>query len=226
MPLHLSASPIKQRWKSDHTQWDFPVFADWCFGVSSVAFSTFSLGPCLVPFVSVSGKCVWLSKTIGFGGLRRALQSTADSKLYFSTELLGHYYGAWSEQCLLIFTGGQLKSSLISNISTSMGQRGYNGVIDHLWGNQSIRLLTKLSFIVPELSGWTVLEWSMWEECLWHVICTNVQLCPISNLRAILYSLCSCITNLRTITDGSTMEAQWVAVMAEYTTARLEKERL
>lgn len=59
-----------------------------------MAFSTFSPGPCLVPFVSVSGKCVWLSETIGFGSLRRALQSTADCKLYFSTELLGHYYGA------------------------------------------------------------------------------------------------------------------------------------
>lgn len=111
-PLHLSASPVKQKLKSDRTQSDFPFFffcfADWCFGVSSVAFSTFSPGPCLVPFVSVSGKCVWLSETIGFGSLRRALQSTADCKLYFSTELLGHYYGAWSEQCLLVFTGRQL----------------------------------------------------------------------------------------------------------------------
>lgn len=185
MPLHPSASPIKQKWKSDRTQWDFAVFADWCFGVSSVAFSTFSPGPCLVPFVSVSGKCVWLSKTIGSGGLRHALQSRADSKLYFSTELLGHYYGAWSEQCLLIFTGRQLESSLIGTISTSVGQKGYNGVIDHLLANQSVQLLTKLSFIVPGLSGWSVLEWSMWQECLLHVICTNVQLCPISYLKVI-----------------------------------------
>lgn len=26
-----------------------------------------------------------------------------------------------------------------------MGQRGHNGVIEHLWGNQSMRLLTKVS---------------------------------------------------------------------------------
>lgn len=187
MTLHLFASPIKQKWKSDRTQWDFPVFADWCFGVSSVAFSTFSPGPCLVPFVSVSGKCVGLSKTIGFAGLRRTLQSTTDSKLYFSTELLGHYYGAWSEQCLLVFTGRQLESSLIGTIGTSMGQRGYNGVIEHLWGNQSMGLLTKMSFIIPELCGWSVLEWSMWEGCLWHVICTNVQMCHISYLEVIVY---------------------------------------
>lgn len=106
--LHLPSNKNSNLTVHNQISLFFFCFADWCFGVSSVAFSTFSPGPCLVPFVSVSGKCVWLSETIGFGSLRRALQSTADCKLYFSTELLGHYYGAWSEQCLLVFAGRQL----------------------------------------------------------------------------------------------------------------------
>lgn len=97
---------------------------------------------------------MWLSKTIGFGGVRLAPQSALDSKLYFSTALLGHYYSsAGSEQCLIVLTAIQLESSLIATISTSADRRGYNRVIDHLLGNQSMRLLTKLSVMVPKLSG-------------------------------------------------------------------------
>lgn len=32
---------------------------------------------------------------------------------------------------------------------------------------------------------WELLDRSMWEECLRHVICSNVQLCPISYLKVI-----------------------------------------
>ncbi len=162
MPLQLSALPIKQKWKSDSKQWDFPViFVCFCWLVLQSLWALPHRGPCLLPFVSVSKECVQLSKRIGYGGLRHALRGTADSELYFFIELLGHYYGAWSEQCGPLFTGRQLESSLIDTISRSMGQRGDNGVIDHLSGNQSMQLLIKLSFIVPELSGWSVLEWSM-----------------------------------------------------------------
>lgn len=171
IPLHLQTN---KKWKSDRTQYDFPVLAG-CFGLSSLTFSSFS--PCLVPFVSVSGKCVWLSKAIGFGGVRCALKGTTDSKLYFSTELLGHYHGAWSEQCLLVFRGRQLESSLIGTISTSMLQRGYNRVMDHLSGNQSMQLrwtVWPVSIGVEYVKG-------MFMACF----CANVQLCDISHLKII-----------------------------------------
>lgn len=48
------------------------------------------------------------------------------------SELLELFYGAGSEESLIVLTATQLEPSLIAAISTSMGQRGYNGVIDHL----------------------------------------------------------------------------------------------
>lgn len=68
-------------------------------------------------------------------------------------ELLEIFYGARCEQSLIVLTAIQLQSSLTATIGTSMGQRGYNGLIDHLWSHQSMQLLTKLSVMEPELSG-------------------------------------------------------------------------
>lgn len=71
------------------------------------------------------------------------------------SELLELFYGTGSEESLIVLTAIQLEPSLIATFSTSMGQRGYNGVIDHLWGNQSKEWLTKLSVKEPELRGST-----------------------------------------------------------------------
>lgn len=193
--LFISKQPNKWKSLSPHKQ--FPVLSGTLESLLWL-FSFFSL--CLVPFVSLSEKCVWLSKVIGFGGVRCTLKGAADSKLYFSTELLGHYHGAWSEQCLLVLRGRQLESSLIGTIGTSMPQRGYNRVIDHLSGDQSIKwhwTLWPVSVGMEYVRG-------MFMECF----CANVRLCHICHFKTIFCNLCSCITNLEAIMGGSTTEAQ------------------
>lgn len=81
-----------------------------------------------------------------------------------------------------VLTARQLESSLIITISTSMGQRGYNGVIDHLWGNQSMRLLTKLPVIVPELSGRSVAQQSGGVRDVGGILMLSAELSPSRRL--------------------------------------------
>lgn len=67
--LHLFSSlhlPLTQKWKSDHTQWDFPIFADWCFGVSSVAFSTLSPGLVLCHLFQLAGNVCGCQKQLAW----------------------------------------------------------------------------------------------------------------------------------------------------------------
>lgn len=57
------------------------MFSAGYFGISSLTFNTSP--PCLVPFVSVSKKCEWLSKAIGSGGVRRALKRHSRQQIVF-----------------------------------------------------------------------------------------------------------------------------------------------
>lgn len=106
------------------------------------------------------------------------------------------------------------------------GARGYNGVIDHLWGNQSMGLLTKLSFIVPR-TEWPVSDSN---ESYWIEVCERnvygmlfvVMFSCVQSLILKSFSSVALQSCIQAIIVSSILQPQGATIMAEYIKARLE----